>query len=271
MAGYGYKEIQRVGNGIQVLVHDKDTNWKVGGVTIHWGAVSAETADPYREVRPYGETVNTNFLSSNSPADDFVYKDEKFIRYGTVLCRISGGTVDGYFAPYGSTSIGGGTLLKTRGDMFVSNVSIHEGDTASDYGFGVFEGGTVWKYRLAANFNLVQNIAISATGGTFTVTYKGQTTSALAYNASASTVQTALQGLSTIGSGNATVTLNGSTYTVTLANSLYPHAAFTTNAASLTGGSQTATVSNATDTTAGPTQAELDLAFPNIRYVNETN
>lgn len=269
MGTYGYKEIQRVGQGIQVLVHGKNVNWKVGGVTIYWGAITAEAAD--REVRPAGETINTNYLSSNSPADDYVYAGEKFIRYGTVLCRISGGTADGYFAPYGSTSIGGGTLLKTRGDMYICNLSIHDGDIASDHARGVFESGEVWKHRILANYSKVQNITISATGGTFTVTYKGQTTSAIAYNATTGTLQTALVGLSTIGTGNATVTGSAGAYVVTLADALGVTSLFTTNAASLTGGSSTATVTAAADTTSGPTQAELDSAFPGLRYVNEVN
>lgn len=269
MATYGYKEVQRVGQGIQVLVHGKDVNWKVGGVTIFWDAITAEASD--REVRPAGETVNTNFLSSNSPADDYLYAGEKFIRYGTVLCRINGGTADGKFAPYGSTTIGGGALLKTRGDMFISNLSIHDGDIASDHGRGVFDGGTVWKHRIKANYATVQTITINATGGTFTVSYKGQTTSALAFNASASTVQSALQGLSTVGSGNATVSLSGSVYTVTLADALGVHSLLTTNAGSLTGGTSTAAVAAAGDTLAGPTQAELDAAFPSLHYVNEVN
>lgn len=40
------------------------------------------------------------------------------------------------------------------------------------------------------------------TGGTFTLTYNGQTTSALASNASNATIQSALEGLSTVGTGN---------------------------------------------------------------------
>lgn len=266
---YGYSEVQKVGGGIQVLANAKDVNWKVGGVTIYWGSVTAEAAD--REIRPAGETINTNFLSSNSPADDYVYAGEKFIRYGTVLCRIDGGTETGHFAPYGSTSIGGGALLKTRGNMYVCNLSIHDGDVASAHARGVFEGGTVWKYRLLANLSNVQTIVINATGGTFTISYKGQTTTALAFNASAAAVDTALELLSTIGTGNVTVTLSGSTYTITLASALGVTALFTTNAASLTGGSQTAVVAAAADTTAGPTQAELDAAFPGLRYVTEVN
>jgi YD repeat-containing protein len=44
------------------------------------------------------------------------------------------------------------------------------------------------------------------TGGTFTLTFEGDTTSAIAYNASASTVQSALAALASIGSGNVVVT-----------------------------------------------------------------
>jgi RHS repeat-associated protein len=43
-------------------------------------------------------------------------------------------------------------------------------------------------------------------GGTFTLSFGGQTTSAISYNASAATVQSALEGLSSIGSGNVSVT-----------------------------------------------------------------
>lgn len=61
----------------------------------------------------------------------------------------------------------------------------------------------------------VQTIAIVGSGGTFTITWSGQTTSALAYNASAATVQAALWALSNITDGDVTVTLSGQTYTLT--------------------------------------------------------
>lgn len=101
--------------------------------------------------------------------------------------------------------------------------------------------------------NEVQTITISATGGTFTATFSGQTTSDLAYNATAAVVQAALEGLSTIGAGNVSVSLNSSVYTVTFQNDLgYQNvAAMTTNAGSLTGGSGTATVATATAGVAG--------------------
>jgi YD repeat-containing protein len=76
-------------------------------------------------------------------------------------------------------------------------------------------------------------------GGTFTLTFNGQTTSAIAYNASAATVQSALQALSSIGSGNALVANpTGSAWVVrfagTLAGSVQP--ALTGNGSDLTGG-----------------------------------
>lgn len=53
-------------------------------------------------------------------------------------------------------------------------------------------------------------------GGTFTITFNGQTTSGIAYNASASTVQTALEGLANIDPGDVTVTGSaGGPWTVT--------------------------------------------------------
>ena len=55
----------------------------------------------------------------------------------------------------------------------------------------------------------------NATGGTFTLGFDGQTTSAIAYNASAATVQAVLCALSTIGASGVSVTGNdGSPYSI---------------------------------------------------------
>jgi RHS repeat-associated protein len=87
----------------------------------------------------------------------------------------------------------------------------------------------------------VQQVQLTGnpTGGTFTLTFNGQTTSAIAYNASAATVQSALQSLSTIGSGNALVAqAAGLSWNIrfagTLAGSVQP--ALTGNGSGLTGG-----------------------------------
>jgi hypothetical protein len=66
--------------------------------------------------------------------------------------------------------------------------------------------------------NEVQHVTITGTptGGTFTITFDGQTTGAIAYNATASTVQTALEALSNIAPGDVAVTGSaGGPYTIT--------------------------------------------------------
>jgi hypothetical protein len=83
-------------------------------------------------------------------------------------------------------------------------------------------------------------------GGTFTLSYGGQTTAGLAYNATAGTVQTALQGLSSVGAGNMTVGGNaGGPWTINLAGSL----------ANLAGGILGLTVNPAGLTATGPSVA----------------
>jgi hypothetical protein len=56
----------------------------------------------------------------------------------------------------------------------------------------------------AAGTDEVQTVTITGTptGGTYTLTFSGQTTSAIAYNAAASAVQSALEALSNIASGD---------------------------------------------------------------------
>jgi len=50
-----------------------------------------------------------------------------------------------------------------------------------------------------------QLVSVDATGGTFTLTFLGQTTSAISYNAYPETIEAQLQALSTIGAGNVRV------------------------------------------------------------------
>jgi autotransporter-associated beta strand protein len=67
-----------------------------------------------------------------------------------------------------------------------------------------------------------QTVTVTGGAGTFTLTFNGQTTSALAFNATAAQVQAALDGLSTIGGigGFVNVTLTGNVYTVQFAGAL---------------------------------------------------
>lgn len=88
----------------------------------------------------------------------------------------------------------------------------------------------------------VQTVTItgSPTGGTFTLTFGANTTSTIAFNASAATVQTALTALASIGSGNASVTGSaGGPWTVEFiaGKGNANQAAITLGTNSLTGGS----------------------------------
>jgi hypothetical protein len=102
-----------------------------------------------------------------------------------------------------------------------------------------------------AGTNEIQTVTLNAaTGGTFTLTYAGQTTSAIAWNAAASVVQTALEALSNIAPGDVVVTGSaGGPYTLTFGGTLASTnvATLTSNAASLTSGS-TATITHNTST-----------------------
>ncbi|RJO72981.1 hypothetical protein D5S18_22160 [Nocardia panacis] len=71
--------------------------------------------------------------------------------------------------------------------------------------------------------NEKQTVSITGTptGGTFTLTYKGKSTTALVYNATAAQVQAALAGLSTIGAGNVAVAgTPGASYVVSFQGAL---------------------------------------------------
>lgn len=114
------------------------------------------------------------------------------------------------------------------------------GSLASDNGPGL--GATT-----GINYTVVQDGSTSGTnevqvatvvgeptGGTFTLTFQGQTTSGIAYNASAATVETALEALSNI--TDVTVAKSDWSYTVTFANpGSQDVAQMTGNGASLTG------------------------------------
>lgn len=91
--------------------------------------------------------------------------------------------------------------------------------------------------------NEIQTVTVSATGGTYTLKFRGYTTGNIAYNASAATIQTALEGLTSIGSGNVAVSGSGP-YTIEFQGALAETdvAQLVPNGASLTGSSRKATV-----------------------------
>ncbi len=92
-----------------------------------------------------------------------------------------------------------------------------------------------------AGSRVVLSVTTAPLGGTYTLTFNGQTTSALAFGATAATVQAALVALSSVGAGNvivsgATPTTAGGTLLVTFTGTLYQTALpLTGSGASLTG------------------------------------
>lgn len=128
---------------------------------------------------------------------------------------------------------------------------------------GTYVAGTVLGQLSAGATNDVQTINLGGTptGGTFKITVEypvgnKQTTTAIAYNASAATVQTALAALSNVGSGNVAVTGSaqpGNTQTITFQGALgkRPVPAITADITGLTGGSPTVTINHSTTGSSG--------------------
>ena len=114
----------------------------------------------------------------------------------------------------------------------------------------------------------IQTIVIgnAPTGGTFTLTYGANTTGNIAYNASAATVQTALTGLASIGSGNCVVTgPDGGPWRVQFTGSLAAQnlPLITGSRANLTGGTAAVTIETLTDGATG-TDAVQTLSLQSV-------
>ena len=112
---------------------------------------------------------------------------------------------------------------------------------------GASTTGIINTFRDGSSQNEIQVVTITGgpTGGTFTLTFEGQTTGPIAYNASTATVVTALEALSNIGVGDVGITGSaGGPYTVTFQAALAgsDRQQMTGSGASLTGGSVSVSV-----------------------------
>ena len=116
-------------------------------------------------------------------------------------------------------SILGASNLQSFFAYRAGNAAIPDGVIGRLYGFD-----TVMSQRVPVTTATITLGTQSS--GTFTVSYLGQTTAGVAYNASTATLQTAIQGLSTVGASNATVSGSAGAYVVTfaaaLAQNIYP-------------------------------------------------
>ncbi len=107
--------------------------------------------------------------------------------------------------------------------------------------------------------NEVQSLLVDATAGTYTLTFGADTTGALAYNADAATVETALRALTSVGGANVSVAPAGPGMTITFNGALAAQnvAQITADSSSLTGNTATASVIT---TTQGSAATSLTLS-----------
>ncbi len=160
----------------------------------------------------------------------------------------------------GGIASNGTLFVNGGGTTAISSVISGNGGLSENGGTGTvslsaantFSGGTTLASGtlIMASTNAVQTITFggTVTGGTYTLTFNGQTTSAITYNANAATIQAALAALSTIGAGNVAVSGTGP-FNVTFQNALGGQSLPTMTAQSfLTGTNPSVT---ATTTTAG--------------------
>jgi hypothetical protein len=230
-----------------------------GGVVAEWGAATPSPAPPY--YAPNDVARDMEVTDWTAGAGYTLTSDGAVHSFGGAPSSLYGGP----YAPGADAARSFKVLSATNPTKF----------------WQVWYGGQSFDYYASdppavlagAGTNEVQKVAIGGTptGGTFTLTFSGQTTSAIAYNATAATVQTALQALSSIGSGNATVTGGpgpGTAWTVTFVGALaQTDVAQMTATSSLTGGTSpsvtvttltsgiNATPASTTTTTTTPTLA----------------
>ena len=97
-------------------------------------------------------------------------------------------------------------------------------------------GGAFSVSIMPTGTNAVWSVTVTATAGTFTLSFAGTITAPIVFNATAAAMQTALEVLGNIGAGNVTVTGSGPfvvTFVGTLATTPIPP--FVANGANLTG------------------------------------
>lgn len=141
MSTFGQYSFGSFGSGISVSA-DGSPVAKVAGVHLHWGGIA-------------GLAAARTFKDADS-----VEAGEKFIRYGTIIARITAATdttAIGKFVPLLGTGAAGQytayngdaamAVSVAEGDVFLVNRSKHENDVLSDH-VEALDGGRMYKQRL---------------------------------------------------------------------------------------------------------------------------
>lgn len=150
--------------------------------------------------------------------------------------------------PVGETDIAlSGMTSAVPNPVTTVGVSVKFGSDATEY--------TVTARTLGSGTDEVQAVEMDddVSGGTFTLSFGGQETGNLAYDASAAVVEAALEALSTIGLGGVTVTGSTPIWTVTFTGSLA-----STNVALIVGDGSLLTGGSATDVNVAETTPGVD-------------
>ena len=121
---FGTRTISTTGRQLRVSA-DGHPRWKAGGVTIDWSTVTPVNGD------------------TTLPDGTVIKAGDSYIRYGTVLCRI---TASGKFGPYAAAANDGRQTLR-RGDCYlVDQTFLRSGIHADER--SVIEGGLVYLPRI---------------------------------------------------------------------------------------------------------------------------
>lgn len=150
--------------------------------------------------------------------------------HGTLISAKSNAEILGHYGYIVDTFDGSGTQqVKKRRVIADAQVDVVEDIEEKPGDWSVYtvtydlfpdsQGNTSYIYYELADKLIPSSWSVDITGSAGTVTYtvNGQSTSALAYNVSTAALDTALEALSTVGAGNATVTgTAGDLYSVTL-------------------------------------------------------
>lgn len=145
-------------------------------------------------------------------------------------------------------------------------IGVYFHDVPGATSYHLYTGGTTRTAPETTGRNEQQTVTIDATGGTFTITYSGQETAAIDFDATAAAVQAALEALSNIAVGDVSVTLNGAVYTIEFTGLLARTdvAEVTCDGALLTGGAGTATPAT---TVSGVAASDTDFASGDVLTV----
>lgn len=187
------------------------------------------------------------------------------------------GTVVAAHAETGSVTITGGSLAETISNVSFTGVTLTGSDQTTTAAAPVSTWTATDPTGTGAGWNLtitstdftsddLQEVYNNATGGTFTLTYDSIVSAAIAYNASAATVETAIEGLSNVTA--ATVTGSGTASTPWVIRFVTDSGSgiMTADDGSLTGGTSTVTLATI-DISAAEQLFRIQLTEPNIVLV----